>query len=408
MHTTNCSSEGVDGNQGKELDLLFRSSDWKTWKGSVNQALHDFKIQVSELQQQKKSLTSMTKSFPPSGLPTYIRMTRSEKMPMFQCIWLLCFVVAVTTVGIIQFQRVLRNTGAEFKPQRKVKTIDYESTVSEDPWEMPYTYITFGCHWTYGYTSFNQNLDEVVERLLQSQNYFEDAATVIYPDMRDMASPLQVEEAEAFLFDHIVGENYFYGYFRVKLSSPDSRLGRFWYTLSLDTNAMTLNKLWITDLQISVSRDATYVSSKSNIYLSAFYVLQHQIKLSIIIDYVEKVVDTWSNEQENEITSFLMWKEERVISWVDYDYGLEEAFIVMTFRPDFTVDYWEEYIAYGWYDWFAGMGGFVSILSLIFFKSAFFMALKFGEKGSMGILPKMDFVFAMYEALSFSMKKQEE
>ena len=61
------------------------------------------------------------------------------------------------------------------------------------------------------------------------------------------------------------------------------------------------------------------------------------------------------------------------------------------------VEHWVEYIDYDYYDWLSGMGGVLSISAIVFFWGAYYMAVIFGDKNEMGILPEMSFVFSNFE-----------
>jgi hypothetical protein len=52
------------------------------------------------------------------------------------------------------------------------------------------------------------------------------------------------------------------------------------------------------------------------------------------------------------------------------------------------------------------MGGILSISSTVFFWGAYYLAVGFGDKNAMGILPAMSFVFDNFETVHL-LKEQE-
>jgi len=80
-----------------------------------------------------------------------------------------------------------------------------------------------------------------------------------------------------------------------------------------------------------------------------------------------------------------------VARWAD------DVTMMLSFRGNLVTEYWEEYVAYDYYDWCGFMGGMLSISLILFFKGAYLMAKICGEKNAMGILPEMSLVFKALE-----------
>ena len=116
---------------------------------------------------------------------------------------------------------------AEFKPQKKTQTIDYGKAIIDEPYEMPYVYIYFVCqHATYNFSSERERINETLDSLLQSQNYFLNSSHITYESGFDRHI-LPIQEVKAFYDEEKVYEQHFHGYFRLKLSDPDPTLGPF-------------------------------------------------------------------------------------------------------------------------------------------------------------------------------------
>jgi len=60
--------------------------------------------------------------------------------------------------------------------------------------------------------------------------------------------------------------------------------------------------------------------------------------------------------------------------------------ILLRLRSDFEVEHWEEYLDYGYVDWFVGMGGLVTFMISVFLFVAGKMWIALSEKESTGIL----------------------
>jgi len=395
---------------GSDDEIKFGSLEWKLWKVMLEEDMRSLKKRVSALERngrderESKMELKHTHSFATAGedglggLRTCALLIRSKKAALLQCIWLTIVIITLLTVGIIEFLRASDNIYAEFKPEKKYQTVDYRDSQGDKQYEMPYIYLYFMCfsdlEWSY------EEINETLTYQLEGQNYFKNSAEVTYmdEDLNIETRALPTVEAKAFYEKAWVFGHLFLGYFRLKLANPDPSLGSFQYQISINTEALTRNwTLWMNGFYVSVAREMTVMNWEKTIHVSTDNAIARGSKIRATIDYDERVVRTWRNGYINYFTSSLGWYYEEEND--NYLTVWEAGELNLTFRGNLMIDYWEEYVAYGYYDWLSGMGGMLSISSIIFFWVAYYLAVIFGEKNTMGILPEISFIFSNFETI---------
>ena len=258
-HVYSASSDGECCTE-YSVDAVPKISDWKLWKVSVEQNMLKLSQRVTELEtsnniHSSKPLSLEKQQFETyataendgyAGLCTCIRLVRSRKAALLQCIWLVIFISILTTVCAIEFLRVRDNIEAEYKPERKYQTIDYYGDNNNNvTYEMPYIYIYFLCGQTpwapnklWNYWTID-NVNKTLKDLLNSQN-FSTKIKYIGSDYDLRIERLQIEEAKAFYVGDWVTRWGFLGYFRLKPKNPKPSVGYFEFTVSIHIKSLTL------------------------------------------------------------------------------------------------------------------------------------------------------------------------
>lgn len=404
-----------------ELTKRFNLLDWKD---RVEQNMLDLERRVLALEKNKMKGLSKKSSNVPSfsnagddgcaGLWTCASLIKIRKAAFLQCIWMIIFVVGLTILGITHFLKAKENMEAQFKPEKKYQTINYADEGTDVVYEIPYIYIYFFGAWSNSSDESNVNMNETLELLLKSQNYFENSAWITYFDdsFEEVYIVQPIEEVQAF-----AEEDYgrgFFGQFILKLEDPKPSIGSFQYEVEISMPALTLGQRIIVDgFWVSIARNEDSINWRDAIYVSTVNALNLS-KISTRIDYNEKITRTWSNEKIDYFTTYLGDYSEIEQDNSDYkarsfdktpnDGGL----VIFQFRGTPIVEYWEEYVEYDYYDWLSGMGGILGMSSIFFFWGAYYIAVIFrktGERFTMGILPEISFIFDNFESVHL-LKKQ--
>jgi len=415
-HEYSISNDAEEGFES-DIEIKYGSLEWKLWKVMLEEDMRNLKKRVSALERngkdepERKVELKHTESFATAGedglagLRTCAFLIRSKKAALLQCIWLTIVIVTLATVGIIEFLRASDNMRSEFKPEKKFQTVDYRDSQSDKQYEMPYIYLYFMCFTQSQFANpdlqwSHEEINETLAYLLETQNYFENTAEITYmdEDLNIENRALPTVEAEAFYEEAWMFGQMFLGYFRLKLADPDPSLGSFQYLISINTEALTRGwTLWVDGFYVSVAREMSVMNWEKTIHVSIDKAIARGSKIRATVDYDERVVRTWQNGYINYFTSSLGWYYEEEND--NYTADREPGELELTFRGNLMIDYWEEYVAYGYYDWLSGMGGMLSISSIIFFWVAYYLAVIFGEKNTMGILPGISFVFSNLETI---------
>jgi len=393
------------------LDDLWSVSDWKIWRVAVEQHMLNLRERVKTLELQENVSYPKKQSIPPNilslttaeddgfcGLRTCAHLVRSRRAALYQCIWLILFVVALVVLGRTELMKANGNIEAEFKPERKTQTIDYYQT--NDPYEMPYIYFYFyivnenelDVNYLYGET-----VNDTLEEILKSQNYFQNHAYIEYRSEQweyEDPLPLGIEEASAFYVKESVHENTFYGYFRLKLMNPEISGTYFEFSVSIDMWNLTTNlEVGVHGLWVAVNRDIKTIRLEDMVEVLTLNPLDFEF-ITATIDYDEKVTRTMSNKYNHLFSTSL-----DVVEKFEAVDGLEACQIEIKFRSCMMIEHWEEYVHFDYFDWCSWMGGIISISSILFFWGAYYLAIYFGDNNTMGILPIMSTVFYNFEAV---------
>jgi len=397
-------------------DPRYDSSDWRVWKATIEKDMLDLRERVRQIEKKDFQWRSITKqgleilSFANAendgcaGLRTSAGLIRKKKAASFQFIWLVIFVVTVTVVGSMEFVHARDNRAAEFKPEKKIRTVNYADSNNDTPYEMPYIYIYFAVH------NLRKTANETLEILLQSQNNFQNNVKVNWldEDLYEQDEYLAINEVDAEVDKEYVEEARCFGFFRLKPSNPNPSIGPFTYEVSINMNDMTLaldKEVKVVGLWISLSKQdrigewenmvrvrTSGSASKSQGNDSA------ETQITATIDYREKVTHAWNGGEVTHITQTLTAEEEIEVKQGPGAANLA-GLVTIVFQGNLMIDDWQEYVDYDYLDWFSSMGGMINLASMVFFWGAYYIARVFGDDLTMGILPEFSFVFYNLEAI---------
>jgi hypothetical protein len=326
-----------------------------------------------ELEKRQESWKYINATNDLSGIfSSYTRLMRSRKAPLLQCILLVIVLVTVSSFAVYKFTEARRNLMAEYKPEKKSKTIDYGDAENDEVYEMPFIYVYFEI----GYANMTDEwLYETGKRLLESQKYFKESFTIL-ADNADFVDSVPMVEVN-FQDNLDVLDSKIIAYFRLKLPDLDPSLGKFDYYFRIDNGAL---KNAVDDVSswfvVHVDRETSLVAANKNIRKIINWFWDE----SLVITYEEKVTQRWRGALEHDITYFEEDRKRHI-----YPQGITK----FHFKPDLVVGYWEEYVAYDYYDWLSAMAGILSIAITLFLFGSQKLAEIVGEGNTLGLLPKI-------------------
>jgi len=135
------------------VSTLSDISDWETWKSAIERQMRELSTRVSKSEpKRKRSLAGRISSYATTkedgfcGLCTCVKLIRTRKASLLQCIWLILVIAGLVIIGSKEFLRAKENLDAKFKPEKKTKTLDYAEAQEGQTYETPYIYLYF---WLY-------------------------------------------------------------------------------------------------------------------------------------------------------------------------------------------------------------------------------------------------------------------
>jgi len=242
----------------------------------------------------------------------------------------------------------------------------------------------------------NVNISDYLSKLLDSQNHFNGSATIVYTSPETYEA-LQVDEAVAVSNEGGQFENGFWVRFHVKYANPDPSKGNWHLVIRLLSEKLTLEGTLTVDLlYFSIRRELRHKA------LGGISLSQHEknkVTLSKVF-YEERVTEKPSSKTSTEELSWTgkpleFWDVKDLDLHLNITADLNET--VLFVIPDLQVEYWEEYVDYGYQDWLMAMGGMLSIVSTIFFWMAYYVAIFLDDGVSrVGILGEMSFLYSNF------------
>jgi len=275
---------------------------------------------------------------------------------------------------------------------------------------MPYFYIFFEVE-VPGYENESSRLapeviNTTLDTLLASQNYFTNKTGIMWADDIYMIEDLRevqityYEEAEAVAhyIENTATENTFLGYFRIKVNDPEP--GRRWvlFYITVDADALTQNKtVPVRGFYLYVARSLDDLNINQVVSLNSDRAFSDDAYLSFTVDYTEEVIRSMGMTDMSKIETAMSSVE---ITPTTSNSNLSGTIDIRA-RTDLIVEYWQEYVEYGYYDWLAAMGGLFSLCSFVFFQVGYIIAVIVGNGHTMGILPELSFNFSNLEMVYF-------
>jgi hypothetical protein len=132
------------------------------------------------------------------GLRTCIDLISVKRVALLQCIWLGLCLALFGGVALALFLVAHSNEHDKWKSEKKDYTIDYTDEATNHQYEMPYVYIFFKSDLPYNDTAdwLSQGLiNNKLEDLLKSQNYFINKTGFFYLNLHDIYSSFSEVEA---------------------------------------------------------------------------------------------------------------------------------------------------------------------------------------------------------------------
>lgn len=338
---------------------------------------------------------------------TCIGVLRSHFFAKLQLLLLICSIIAFVYYEVDMYQRAKFNEETDFNPEAKMYAKDYSQEEETLLYEFPYVCLKLFMS-IENNTNVELNESELVTQLLRSQDYFNNRLQILY----DMTNKGEVPGifTSAFLVTNMTDDG-FWLMFNLEVTDL-SRNGRLMMAILLDMDAITLNRTLIpTHLLVLFSREelATSADLPSAVPALLDYSLiegDESIDL-FVVEYTETVHHKYQSDEQTsdfEITS------SRTTATIDYFHTqhnvlVSDTDIAIWIVPSLKVEHWQEYVAFGYENWLAEMGGLLSISVPLFFWVSYYIAVCFGDGISMGILPGLSFTFFNFEGLEWMKNK---
>jgi len=400
-------------------------SDPESWRNQVSQTLIKLEERIRVLEEREtnddrpstkrlresdsRRVTAYTTSgaYGLEGIPTCIKLVKTTRVALLQCLWLVICVVAFTWIGVSQFMRARSNEESEWKPEKIIQVHDYARVPKE--YEMPNLYIFFeasskeeNVNW------LNKTMLKTTLRNMRASQNFSDSVGLTYltrGGFDTIQSSATVEEA-TFTVLNLLSKDKFYGCIKIKLGNPDPSIGSAWFWVHLTADDLTLNNtVHIVGFWVYIARDLSRLSLTNVLYLAGRDAIDNVANVSYNVGYKETIHYSLKNHQPSyRFQSDLKWSTDYLERWV----GQEKHGISMTFRGNEIVETWEEYVEFSYIDWIFAMGGMLSLLTVLFFFVSYHIARILSDDDSLGILPGLSKVFRNLEMLSFIKKELEE
>jgi len=404
-----------------ELNIV---SDPESWRKEVSQTLIELQERIRKLElkasyddrppskKMRRNMSSQVTAYTTygtyglEGIPTCIRLVKTTRAALLQCVWLFVCVFAFTWIGVSQFIRARSNEKSEWKPEKIAQVHDY-SRITSKQYEMPNVYIFFEASSLEENSNWLNvtNLNNVLENMKVSQNFNDSVGLTYLTAFDTIQSSATVVEAEITAVK-VLSNDKFHGCMKIRLGNPDPSIGSAWFWVHLTPDNLTLNNtVHIVGFWVYIARDLQRLSLNKVLYLAGRDAIDNVANVSYNVGYKEEIHYSLKSDQPSyRFKCDLLWSTDYLERWVGEDkHGLS-----MTFRGDELVETWEEYVDFSYIDWIFAMGGMLSLLTFWFFFVAYNIARILGDNDSLGILPGLSIVFRNLEMLSIIKKELEE
>jgi len=375
-------------NEDNYCQIDINPDNVETWRSEVTSDLKSLRKRIEELERQNikhresvKLITSFAGSKKDNccGLITSVHILRNSCTARFQCITLLIAITIFSFYAINYFLDARSNENAVWKPLKIDQVIEYGTT--EIQYEMPYLYIAFKV------SNTERLSDRVINETLSliEDLFFRSNRCSIRYFSRQKRTSVGCEYSASH-YDGRPSSNFmFWGYVRLKLDNPAPGNGSFVYSVDLPvSNLISRKNIDVSEFWVSITRDEEPADFSNFIYLDAVQPLSNGTSLGYTVDYTESAVDN-----TDYFTNSIAWISELP----------SEGVLRITGRPNLRVEYWTEYIAFGYSDWVFGMGGLYNFFAVGFFFTAYRAADCWNDNWSMGILPRFSITFRNLEMI---------
>jgi len=332
-------------------------------------------------------------------IPTFLIIVRTKRWAWIQLLLLLACIIGFMYYGAVTFEMADRNELSEFKPERKSFVIDYV----DESYEMPYIWLRF-------YTTISNanvsdtNLQDFVDELLLSQDYFNNSVLLWYETTSEASFIDVVTSAYAWPGAQQGTSVGFWGFFRLELSDPVAALGEWKLIILFDVNAMALGgEVSFEHLVVTINREENVTDDNRGVTLQWVAVDDDEKVDLFLFRYSEIVTKLHNNGKVHdfEISGWSQATPEIDFLSSYYLINANSGDIVLNIASSPKIEHWEEYVAFGYTDWITGMGGLLTLITAMFFWVSYLIAILFGDRISMGILPGLSFNFASYEHVNW-------
>jgi len=400
-------------NVNPQLDCTFK---WAQWKTDVVRELASLQTRVALLEReaskrlvsyslnegQNHELKTSTQNLSESagGAKSFTDRLKTQRAARFQCCWLLICIIFFLYFAVNQLIEADLNEKSQWKPEWKRYVLDYNSPGEQ--YKMPYLWLQFFLQPENETGSDGVDVDETIAQVLNSSFLGETRLTFLRSNFSWGRDKQEIEEAVGFYSGSSFGG--IGVLIRLTLADPGAFFENWQTILQVNIPSLSFNETYsMTHLKLKVGRtmekDLTlyeFIDYDSN--WTNFEDEAHQM---FVIEYSEKVTKKYRSTEEvgiieSELTQTLWPSAEETYSIAGIE--VEKGDLVFSFKPDLSVEHWEEYVAFGYWDWLTGMGGIFSLMSTIFFWFAYYLA-KLTDPDGVGILPEMSFVFANFETI---------
>jgi len=355
-----------------DFEFLTELEEWKT---KMNSEISNLGSMIAALEKRITYTNLSTSSFYAGSVidePCRDRRCRNSRWLSITLAWqIFCLLGCLSIVIIFGYQKFVdahENEDDDYKPEKKTKAISYGDGLPTLQYEMPHIHFLATLYSDNKWTS--EMCDETtaeMEKRIRYDSYinYDDTSnrSTISAKVRNMTGNRSRDP------------NWFKLHFIFDLENPVPKLGKFQIELVFYSDILfNLTQVdLVPHVLIGISRDdgPVWVMMEGCPNTTCRYEIQ----------YSEKVVHQLDGSNQSTITS-------RVGGHSSSDKYHDNNTMMVFIEPDLTVEYWKEYLEYGYVEWFMAMGGVTS-----FSMTAFFFASGLASKTDLGILPYLSLLY---------------
>jgi len=305
----------------------------------------------------------------------------------FQTLWLIICVTAVICVGTVNFIKAHKNEVTPWKPEKQVKVVNYDAPNLH--YQMPNISIRISsCAYTANWTDYNFSdfkSDMYAQQITDQVNVDVPIDVYLAQQVIDV-----FDETFFFIFDFVISTDETNPYNTILIFCP--RL------------PVKIVKLTWSDLYLVIGPfDFGNVGNDSH-YDAAVDVLPITGQsCKFVITYTEKVLLKRDGSKESEFPDSV-----KTAYCIEGEDGADYISIEIGLYSNNLVAYWEEYVEYGYLEWFMGIAGLASFTVTVFFVGARRMWFPLKVKRFTGILPQISESHKIYKLVQVLWDSREQ